>query len=166
MTKSSTSACFWMSTTEEDKAMPRWRNEAKTMHAEVLDMTITWGRWPFLCATCSLFEWSSDGSMCFLFLDVEGEENPVVPIAPFTAAFVACCMLTEFLWSPWKRDLLSSLPSKFLQSIHLQFSEHSILAWKHSQYFWRHPDFLQWHPLLCFPTKGRSLDTSWQFHGL
>lgn len=134
------------------------------MQLKVLGGASTWGKWKFLCATCSLFERSSEGSICFLFLDVEGEGNPVAPIAPFTAAFVACCMLMAFLWSVWKRVFLSSLPSKFLQSIHLQFSEHSILAWKHSQYFLRHPDFLQWHPLLCFPTKGRSLDTSCQFH--
>ncbi|KAK2971611.1 hypothetical protein RJ640_026738 [Escallonia rubra] len=40
-------------------------------------------------------------------------------------------------------SLLFSLPSKFLHSMHLQLSEHRILAWKHSQYFLRHPDLLQ-----------------------
>lgn len=40
------------------------------------------------------------------------------------------------------------LPSKFLQSTHLQFSEQTMPAWKHSQYFFKHPLFLQLHPLL------------------
>ena len=47
--------------------------------------------------------------------------------------------------------LLSTLPSKFLQSVHLQFSEHSIFAWKHSQYFFKQLDLRQWQPLLCLP---------------
>ena len=45
----------------------------------------------------------------------------------------------------------SVLPSKFLQSRHLQFSLHKTLAWKHSQYFFRQLLFLQWQPLVCLP---------------
>lgn len=48
----------------------------------------------------------------------------------------------------------SALPSKFLQSRHLQASLHRTLAWKHSQYFFKHPDFLQWHPFVCLPGNG------------
>ena len=49
------------------------------------------------------------------------------------------------------------LGSRFLQSAHLQDSEHMIPAWKHSQYFFRQPDFLQWHPLLWRD------ETSWEW---
>jgi len=58
-------------------------------------------------------------------------------VAPPLAAFAAMI------------DARAALPSKFLQSTHLQFSEHVMPAWKHSQYFFRHPLFLQLHPLLC-----------------
>ncbi len=45
----------------------------------------------------------------------------------------------------------SRLPSKFLQSQHLQFSLQYMPAWKHSQYFLRQPLFLQAQPLACLP---------------
>lgn len=54
--------------------------------------------------------------------------------------FLAACATT---------NTRAALPSKFLQSTHLQFSPHVAPAWKHSQYFFRQPLFLQLHPLLC-----------------
>ena len=42
--------------------------------------------------------------------------------------------------------LRSGPPSTFLQKVHLQFSEQTMPAWKHSQYFLRQPDFLQAQP--------------------
>lgn len=48
----------------------------------------------------------------------------------------------------------STLSSVFLQSQHLQFSPHRMLAWKHSQYFFRHPDLRQWQPRVCLPCTG------------
>lgn len=84
------------------------------------------------------------------------------PKAPTMAALVSWCeYLKEFAGPPQRSDLLSSLPSKFLQSMHLQFSEQRTLAWKHSQYFLRHPDFLQLHPLLCLPRIVTAPATTW-----
>ena len=107
---------------------------------------------PSRCADGSLVAVVKKSSWLFLFFDIGGDAYPEDPIAPVMAAFAACWIYAMLLpWSPWNRACLSSLPSKFLQSMHLQFSEQRMLAWKHSQYFLRHPDFLQWHPLLCFP---------------
>lgn len=52
-----------------------------------------------------------------------------------------------------KKPRKSSLETaQFLQSRHLQRSEHWIPAWKHSQYFLEHAVFWQLQPLACVKT--------------
>lgn len=93
------------------------------------------------------------------FMGGEGDKYPgMVWLEPLAA--ICTIKFKPMLWSPWNRARLSSLPSKFLQSTHLQLSEQRMFAWKHSQYFFKHPDFLQWHPLLCLPISGCSPTSS------
>lgn len=69
------------------------------------------------------------------------------------------------------KALRSTLPSVFLQPVHLHAAEHKMPAWKHSQYRFRHFDLVQRHPLRCFPSslafepacrhaQGRQIGTS------
>lgn len=109
--------------------------------------------------TCSFRPGPENTSSCVrrFFMRGEGDKYPgAFGMAPLFAN-EGCMNVMTFMWcSFWNNARLSSLPSKFLQSTHLQLSEQRMFAWKHSQYFLRHPDFLQWHPLLCLPAKGCS----------